>query len=114
MIGRILGVIIGVAIAATGYGLWRPATFGKYVDFAHFNLGDFAPYHSLVAWLIIVVGAAVAIAALQRPEPRRKTSLAATVLSEPEAELVFATAPPAETPVVDAPAPAAAEAEPVL
>ena len=81
MIGRVAGVIIGLALAGLGYGLLNPAPFAHVVDLAHVKLGDFDPYRSLVAIMIIIVGGAVAVAALQRPAQRRRKRTAPTVLS---------------------------------
>ena len=41
MIGRIVGVIVGAAIALTGYGMLKPAVFAKYFDFSKLSLGPF-------------------------------------------------------------------------
>jgi hypothetical protein len=93
MIGRVVGFLFGVAIAATGYGVWRPAEFAKYVDFAKVELGDFGQYRTVLSWLIMAVGVAVALAALQRPSSRparRKTALS---LGEVESEPHPAPAP---------------------
>ena len=81
MIGRVAGVIIGLALAVFGYGLLNPAPFAHVIDLAHVKLSDFDQYRSLVAYMIIIVGGAVAIAALQRPAQRRRKRAAPTVLS---------------------------------
>lgn len=67
MIGRIVGFLAGAAIAATGYGMLKPATFARYVDLSRVSLGPFAEYRTIVCWLIVAAGAVVALAALQRP-----------------------------------------------
>jgi hypothetical protein len=86
MIGRVVGFLFGVVIAATGFGIWRPATFARYVDFSQVELGDFGQYKAIIAWLIMAVGAAVAVAALQRPSSRPATRKAALSLGEAEPE----------------------------
>lgn len=93
MIGRVLGVLIGAAIAATGYGIWRPAAFARFVDLSHVGLGDFGQHRTVVSFLIMAVGAAVALAALQRPPERKRAPKAAVMFTEPEATAVFAPAP---------------------
>jgi uncharacterized membrane protein len=85
MIGRLLGLLAGAAIAALGYGLWKPAEFAKYVepkylDLAHVELGPFAPYKTVLAILTIVLGVAVALAGVQRrsgPSKEKKRPAAA-------------------------------------
>ncbi len=79
MIGRIVGFLVGAAIAVTGYGMLKPAQFAKYFDFNTVSLGPFAEYKTVVCWLIVALGLVVALAALQRssgrgdaPRPRRK------------------------------------------
>ena len=67
MIGRIVGFLVGVAIALTGYGLLKPELFARYVDFTRLSLGPFAEYKVVVCWLIVAFGAVVALASLQRP-----------------------------------------------
>ena len=72
MIGRMVGFLIGAAIAVTGYGMLRPAPFAKYVDFTRFGLGPFGEYKTVVCWLIVGFGVAVALAALQRSSGDRR------------------------------------------
>ena len=67
MIGRIIGFVIGLAIAVTGYGMLKPAMFAKYFNFSKLSVGPFGEYKTLVCWMIVALGAAVAVAALQRP-----------------------------------------------
>jgi hypothetical protein len=67
MIGRIVGFVAGAAIAATGYGMLKPAMFARYVDFSRLSLGPFAEYKTIVCWLIVAAGLVVALASLQRP-----------------------------------------------
>ena len=84
MIGRVVGFIFGVAIAATGFGVWRPAAFAKFVDFSKVEMGDFGQYRTILAWLIMAVGTAVALAALQRPSLRPAKPAAALSLDDAE------------------------------
>ena len=84
MIGRLLGIIAGIAIALFGYGLLKPAAFARYVDFAHFEMGPFGMYKTLIAGLIMATGAAVAIAAAQRSASRKRTRPAVSLFSAPE------------------------------
>ena len=70
MFGRIVGTVVGLVIAAFGYGLWKPAIFADVVDLGRIGIGPFAPHRTLVCGLIIVIGLAVAGAALQRQKRR--------------------------------------------
>ena len=63
MIGRLLGLLAGAAIAALGYGLWKPVAFAKfvdpkYLDLAHVELGPFAPYKTVLAFMTMALGLA--------------------------------------------------------
>jgi hypothetical protein len=100
MFGRLAGLVVGLAIALAGLGLWKPLLAAKYekaIDFAALKLGPFDQYRAMVSLLIIAAGLVIAVAALQREPARKKTKLYATVLSEPEeaapvAETLFAPA----------------------
>ena len=86
MFGRLLGLLAGAAIAALGYGLWKPVEFARYVepkylDMAQVELGPFAPYKTLIAFMTIAVGAAVALAGVQRRGTPRKQRPAAPLFS---------------------------------
>jgi hypothetical protein len=80
MIGRIVGMLVGAAIALLGFGMLKPALFVKYFDFSKLTLGPFDEYKTLVCWMIVVFGAVVALASLQRPTgaPRRKRAARVT------------------------------------
>lgn len=89
MIGRLLGLLAGAAIAALGYGLWKPVEFAKYVapkylDLAHVNFGPFAEYKTLLAFMTIALGVAVALAGVQRKvgSGKDKPRPAATMFAE--------------------------------
>jgi hypothetical protein len=89
MIGRIVGVVAGAAIAVTGYGMLKPAIFARYFDFSKLSLGPFSEYHTLVCWMIVAIGGAVILASLQRPSggaSSRKTRSVPAMFapSEPE------------------------------
>ncbi len=86
MIGRIVGFLAGVAIAATGYGMLKPATFAKYVDLSHLSLGPFAQYRTIVCWLIVAAGLVVAVASLQRPSGSGKKRASPVMFEPGEAE----------------------------
>ena len=83
MIGRIVGLIVGAAIALTGYGMLKPHLFARYYDFAKLSLGPFAEYKILVCWMIVALGAVVALASLQRPSGGPKRKRAAPVVFAP-------------------------------
>jgi hypothetical protein len=87
MIGRLLGLVVGVLILAFGFGLWKPEVAAKYehfLDFAKVHLAIFDPYRTIIAFLVMGFGLVVGIAAVQREPARKKTRHVATVLSEPE------------------------------
>jgi hypothetical protein len=96
MFGRVVGAFIGLLVLATGFGLWKPQTAAgveHVVDFAKLPLAGFDQYRSLVAWLIMAVGLAVVVAALQREPPKKSTKLGVTLFSgdEPaQGEAVYA------------------------
>lgn len=88
MFGRIGGLLIGLIILATGFGLWKPAVAARYehvIDFARLPLADFGAYRAIVAFLIMAVGLVVALASLQR-ETSRKSSRPVPILFEGEEE----------------------------
>ncbi|HEX4097159.1 MAG TPA: hypothetical protein VHX64_10550 [Caulobacteraceae bacterium] len=80
MIGRIVGTLVGAAMALLGCGMLKPALFVKYFDFSKLTLGPFDEYKTLVCWMIVAFGAVVALASLQRPTgaPRRKRAAPVT------------------------------------
>jgi tetratricopeptide (TPR) repeat protein len=63
MLARLFFLILGVAIAAGGYLIWRPDALGHPV---HIHLGVFTPYRLVIAALLGQIGAMVAIAGLLR------------------------------------------------
>jgi hypothetical protein len=87
MIGRIVGLVVGAVMALTGFGMLKPHLFARYYDFSKLSLGPFAEYQTLVCWMIVALGAVVALAALQRTSdgPRRKRAAPAVFApAEPE------------------------------
>jgi hypothetical protein len=109
MFGRVTGLIVGLLVLVSGFGLLEPQVVGRYehaIDFARLPLGQFDLYRPVVATLIMMLGAVIAIAALQR-EPERKSSRPAiTVLSGDEepvqaTETIFAETPEQEDPPVE-------------
>lgn len=88
MIGRILGLAIGLLVLASGFGLWKPAVAARYqhvVDFAGLPLAGFDQYRGLVSWLVMALGLAIALAALQRePDRPRSGRIGVTLLSGEE------------------------------
>ena len=80
MIGKIVGFIVGAAIAVTGYGMLKPQLFAKYYDFTKLSLGPFAEYKTLVCWLIVAIGGVIALAALQRSSGGGRRKRAAPVI----------------------------------
>lgn len=91
MIGRLLGLIVGLAIAAVGYGLWKPVEFAryippKYLDLSHFPLGPYEQYKAIVAGMTVALGLVVALAALQRQSRPKRTRPAPTLFMSSEGE----------------------------
>ena len=82
MIGRLFGLIVGAAVFVLGFGMWKPAIFSKYVDFAHVPLGPFGMYKSIVCGMIMGLGVVIALAALQRKGASKSTRPAAVVFAD--------------------------------
>jgi hypothetical protein len=132
MMARLVGIILGVILAASGYVI---AGFGVLGDWAqNLDLGPFEPHRPFVGWAATITGALLLVAALTpRPKPktRRKPApvdlepapIAAPVVAAPAMAVEAApepapvvappvAAPPVATPIVAAAlAPAAAPAE---
>jgi tetratricopeptide (TPR) repeat protein len=119
MMARLVGIILGVILATSGYVI---AGWGALGDWAqHLDLGPFEPHRPFVGWAAAITGALLLVAALTprpKPKPRAKrrptlTDLggdlaAVPVLStqaalEPAATLLAAPepAPPEAAPAVD-------------
>ena len=87
MFGRLVGLVIGLAIAAAGFGLYKPQIAAKYetfVNFAKVPLGPFDQYHTIIAFLIMALGVVVALASLQRETSRKSTRPVLTMLDGDE------------------------------
>jgi len=79
----------------TGYGMLNPAPFARYADFHGLSLGPFAEYKTVACWMIVVIGAAVALASLQRSTggERRRKRAAPVVFAPVEMETEAGFAP---------------------
>ncbi len=86
MIGRLLGVVVGAAIFALGYGMWKPATFAKYYDLSHVPLGPFAAYSTIVYYMIMILGVVVALASIQRKGRQRAQRPPVTMFADDPVE----------------------------
>ena len=114
MFGRVVGLLFGLAIAATGLGLYKPALAARYehvVDFARLPLGPFDAYRSVISLLIIAFGLVVAVASLQRETARKPIRQGVTVLSDAE-ELSHSGPEHTDAPVEAAPVTHEAHEEP--
>jgi hypothetical protein len=128
MMARLVGIILGVILATSGYVI---AGWGVLGDWAqHLDLGPFEPHRPFVGWAAASTGALLLVAALTprpKPKPRRKPAapdlagdlVAAPVVAieaAPEPTFVHAqdptpVAPVEVVPVVSAPVIAAAPVE---
>jgi tetratricopeptide (TPR) repeat protein len=127
MMARLVGIILGVILAASGYVIAGLGVLGDWAQ--NLDLGPFEPHRPFVGWAATITGALLLVAALtprSRPKTRRKPApvdlepapAAAPVMAievAPEPEPVVAppvVAPPVATPIVAAAlAPAAAPLE---
>ena len=73
MMARLVGIILGVILATSGYVI---AGWGVLGDWAqHLDLGPFEPHRPFVGWAAAITGALLLVAALTprpKPKPRRK------------------------------------------
>ena len=113
MMARLVGIILGVILATSGYVI---AGWGVLGDWAqHLDLGPFEPHRPFVGWAAAITGALLLVAALTprpRPKPRRKPApadLGGEVLA---ATPVLALGPTPEP--EPAPEPAVVEPTPVV
>ena len=124
MMARLVGIILGVVLATSGYVI---AGWGVLGDWAqHLNLGPFEPHRPFVGWAAAITGALLLVAALTprpKPKPRRRPApvtlggepLAAPAMAvalAPEPVLAPATEPPAAPEIVQIAEPIAATPEP--
>ena len=122
MMARLVGIILGVVLATSGYVI---AGWGVLGDWAqHLDLGPFEPHRPFVGWAAAITGALLLVAALTprpKPKPRRKPvpvtlggePVAAPIMAvEAAPEPVVASAPEPEVVQVIAPVASAPEPEP--
>jgi hypothetical protein len=102
MVTRLIGLLLGLALAAYGYGTIAPQGFvAPYLP--AIDLGPFAAYALMVARIALGLGVVLAIAAFI-PRGGKPKAKRATFFSEPEA--------PAEEPVRHAPVMISGSAQP--
>jgi hypothetical protein len=122
MMARLVGIILGVILATSGYVI---AGWGVLGDWAqHLDLGPFEPHRPVVGWAAAITGAVLLVAALTpRPKPKPRRKAAPVILAgEPVAAPVMAveiarapepvTAPEPAPEVVTVAEPVAAAPEP--
>jgi hypothetical protein len=113
MMARLVGIILGVILATSGYVIAGLGVLGGWAQ--DLDLGPFEPYRPFVGWAAAITGALLLVAALT-PRPRRKPRRKTVVvdLGEPLATPVVGVEAPPEpvmTPVAlvePEPAPVAA------
>ncbi|MBO9706742.1 MAG: tetratricopeptide repeat protein [Caulobacter sp.] len=109
MMARLVGIVLGAILAATGYVITGLGVLGDWAQ--HLDLGPFEPHRPFVGWAATITGAVLIVAALTprgRRRTRRRTRFAPANLDAP--------VPTAEAAPMDAPAPrpvAAPVAQPV-
>lgn len=118
MMARLVGIILGVILATSGYVI---AGWGVLGDWAqHLDLGPFEPHRPFVGWAAAITGALLLVAALTpRPKPKPRPKPAATepdagMVVAPVAALVGAIEATPEATLVALPDPAPPEAAPVV
>ncbi|CAN5407478.1 tetratricopeptide repeat protein [soil metagenome] len=112
MMARLVGIILGVILATSGYVI---AGWGVLGDWAqHLDLGPFEPHRPFVGWAAAITGALLLVAALTpRPKPKRRRKPALTDLggglvaapvlapmTSPEPAATFVSATPEAAPEV--------------
>ena len=117
MMARLVGIILGVILATSGYVI---AGWGVLGDWAqHLDLGPFEPHRPFVGWAAAIAGALLLVAALTprpKPKPRRKpapTDLGAGLVAAPVVATEVAPEAVVAPTVVRAPDPAPPEVAPV-
>ena len=107
MMARLVGIILGVILATSGYVIAGWGAIGGWAQ--HLDLGPFEPHRPFVGWAAAITGAVLLVAALTpRPKPksRRKTVVTDLGGGEPVAAPIVA--------IEAAPQPAPAPVEPVV
>ncbi len=117
MMARLVGIILGMILATSGYVIAGLGVLGTWAQ--NLDLGPFEPHRPFVGWAAAITGAVLLVAALTpRPKPKAKAKPAPTdldgLVAAPVAAVEPEPAPVAMTPVVDAaPAPEHHTPEPV-
>jgi hypothetical protein len=114
MMARLVGIILGMVLATSGYVI---AGLGVLGDWAQtFDLGPFEPHRPFVGWAAAITGAVLLVAALTpRPKPRTRRKAAAPIdLGPPMAAIpvapVMAAVPVGAVDITPAPSPPAGPA----
>jgi tetratricopeptide (TPR) repeat protein len=101
MMARLVGIILGVILATSGYVIAGLGVLGDWAQ--NLDLGPFEPHRPFVGWAAAITGAVLLVAALT-PRPKRKSRRKpAPVDLEPSlvaAPVMAAEAAPEPTPVV--------------
>jgi hypothetical protein len=77
MMARLVGFILGVILATSGYVIAGWGVLGGWAQ--HLDLGPFEPHRPFVGWAAAITGALLLVAALTprpKPKPRRKPAAA--------------------------------------
>lgn len=102
MMARLVGIILGVILATSGYVIGGWGVLGDWAQ--HLDLGPFEPHRPFVGWAAAITGALLLVAALTpRPKPKSRPRVAPVDLGgrEPVLAPILAVEPIA---AVDAPA----------
>jgi hypothetical protein len=70
MMARLVGIILGVVLATSGYVIAGLGVLGDWAQ--NLDLGPFEPHRPFVGWAAAITGAVLLVAALT-PRPKRKT-----------------------------------------
>lgn len=98
MMARLVGIILGVVLATSGYVIAGLGVLGDWAQ--NLDLGPFEPHRPFVGWAAAITGAVLIVAALTpRLKPKARRRPTPTDLGEPLATPVMAVEPELETPV---------------